>query len=225
HVDKKWFYLTKDEKKVYLQPEEEVPKPPRVWNKRFILNMMFFAAVARPRMLSNGIWFDGKIGIWPIVDVVTAQSASKSRARGDLVLRPVMVDGEKYEIMIDEVISAIKAKMQRPAGHTIFMQQNGAKPHTKKGVMEAIQAEPGNSIKLETQPSNSPDLNVNDLHFFHSIQQLRKDLGVATAEELVDATLEAFDIYPREILVSKGDNSCKIPNLGKEQVQRKGGLP
>ncbi|CAM9728247.1 unnamed protein product [Discosporangium mesarthrocarpum] len=94
---------------------------------------MFFVA------LSNGVWFEGKIGIWLIVEVVTAQRASKSRARGDSVLRPVTVDGEKYKkIMIDEVIPGIKAKMPTPPGHTIFVQQDGAKPHTNEGVMEAI---------------------------------------------------------------------------------------
>ncbi|CAM9762255.1 unnamed protein product, partial [Discosporangium mesarthrocarpum] len=105
--------------------------------------------------------------------------------------------------------------------------------------MEAIQAEAGNSIILETQPFNSPDLNVNDLDFFHSIQLLEEDVGLTTAEALVEAMLEAFDIYPKETLGcvwcvwcslfttlgSKGDNSDKIPRSGKEQAQRKGGLP
>ncbi|CAN0308406.1 unnamed protein product [Discosporangium mesarthrocarpum] len=98
HVDEKWFNLMKGGKKVHLQPDEEVPKPPWVLNKGCILKMMFLAAVARPRKLSNEVWFNGKIGIRSvIVDVVTAQRASKSRARGDPGLRPVMVDGEKYQ--------------------------------------------------------------------------------------------------------------------------------
>ncbi|CAN0491718.1 unnamed protein product [Discosporangium mesarthrocarpum] len=93
-----------------------------------------------------------------------------------------MADGAKYKkIMINEVIPAIKAKMPRPPGHTIFVQQDSAKPHTEKGIMEAIQAEARNSIILETQSSNSPDLNMNDLGFFHSIQQLKEDVGVSTA--------------------------------------------
>ncbi|CAM9988039.1 unnamed protein product [Discosporangium mesarthrocarpum] len=159
-----------DRKKIYLQPDEEVSTPPRASNKRFILEMMFLAAFARPRKLSNGVWFDGKIGIWPIVDVVTPQRASKSGAKRDPALRPVTVDREKYKkIMVDEVIAAIKAKMPRPPGHTIFVEQDGAKPHTKKGVMETIQAEAGKSIILKTQPFNSHLLNVNDLGFFHFI--------------------------------------------------------
>ncbi|CAN0355161.1 unnamed protein product [Discosporangium mesarthrocarpum] len=201
---------------------------------------MFLAADARTRKLSNGVRFDGKIGIWPIVDVDTAQRACRSRARGDPVLRPVTVDGEKCKkIMIDGLIPAIKAKMHRPPGYTIFVQQDGYKSPTKQGAVEAIQAETGNII-LETQPSNSPDLNVNDLGFFHSIQLLKEEVGVTTAEGLVENTLEAIHIYSQEtlecvwhslfavygeILGFKRDNSNKIPLVGEEQAQRKGGLP
>ncbi|CAM9144222.1 unnamed protein product [Discosporangium mesarthrocarpum] len=135
----------KDGKKVYLQPDEEVPKPPRVSNKRFILKIMFLAAVARPRKLFNGI------DTWPIFAVFTAQRASRSRAGGDLFLRPVTVEREKNKkILIDKVIPAIKDKMARPPFNTTFVKQDGAKPHTKKGVTEAIQAEAGKSIVLET---------------------------------------------------------------------------
>ncbi|CAN0100174.1 unnamed protein product [Discosporangium mesarthrocarpum] len=106
--------------------------------------------------------------------------------------------------------------------------------------MEAIQAKAGDSIILETRPANSPDLNVNDLGFFHSIQQLKEDLGVSSSEDLVEATMEAFDVYPQEtlervwkslfpvlgeVLGSKGDNSYKLPQLGKENLGRAGKLP
>ncbi|CAN0178988.1 unnamed protein product [Discosporangium mesarthrocarpum] len=99
--------------------------------------------------------------------------------------------------------------------------------------MEAIQAKAGDSIILETQPTNSPDLNVNDLGFFYSIQQLKEDVGVSSPEDLVEATMEAFEVYPREtlkrvcqslfavlekVLDSKGDNSYKLPRLGKENL-------
>ncbi|CAN0508370.1 unnamed protein product, partial [Discosporangium mesarthrocarpum] len=56
----------KDGRGIYLHPEEDAPKPPRAQNKQFITKVMFLAAVARPRMISDGVWFDGKIGIWPI---------------------------------------------------------------------------------------------------------------------------------------------------------------
>ncbi|CAN0478237.1 unnamed protein product [Discosporangium mesarthrocarpum] len=105
--------------------------------------------------------------------------------------------------------------------------------------MEAIQAKTGDSIILETQPANSPDLNANDLRFFHSIQQLKEDVGASSPEDLVEATMEAFAVYPRETLErarqslfavlgealgSKGDNSYKLPHLGKENLGRAGKL-
>ncbi|CAM9950346.1 unnamed protein product [Discosporangium mesarthrocarpum] len=62
HVDETWVYVMKDGRGDYLHPQEGAPKPPRAQNKRFITKVMFFAAVARSRMISDGVWFGGKIG-------------------------------------------------------------------------------------------------------------------------------------------------------------------
>ncbi|CAN0501612.1 unnamed protein product, partial [Discosporangium mesarthrocarpum] len=44
------------------------------------------------------------------------------------------INAERYkELMTDKVIPAIKARMPRLPGHTIFVQQDGAKPHTGGG--------------------------------------------------------------------------------------------
>ncbi|CAM9398216.1 unnamed protein product [Discosporangium mesarthrocarpum] len=79
----------KDGRVIYLHPEEEAPKPPRAYNKRFITKVLFLAAVARPRMISDGVWFDGKIGILPIADTVAAMCSSKNRKKGIMMLKPV----------------------------------------------------------------------------------------------------------------------------------------
>ncbi|CAN0434229.1 unnamed protein product [Discosporangium mesarthrocarpum] len=82
---------------------------------------------------------------------------------------------ERYKkLVIKAVIPAIKACKPRPEGHTTFVQQDGATPHTKVGIMEAIEEAVGGDIVIETQPANSPDLNVNDRGFFHSIQHLKE---------------------------------------------------
>ncbi|CAN0389329.1 unnamed protein product [Discosporangium mesarthrocarpum] len=134
HLDEKWFYVMKDGRGIYLHPEEDAPKLPRAKNKRLITKVMFLAAVARPRMISDGAWFDGRIGIWPIADTVAAMRSSKNRKKGTMMLKPATVNVERYkELMIDKVIPAIKARMPRPPGHTIFVQQDGAKPHTGVG--------------------------------------------------------------------------------------------
>ncbi|CAM9969136.1 unnamed protein product, partial [Discosporangium mesarthrocarpum] len=179
-----------------------MPPNRQAQNKRFITKVMFLAAVARPRMISDGVWFDGKIGIWPIADTVAAMGSSKNAW----------------------------TQVTRRMVHSCT--RGG-------GVMEAIQAKAGDSIILETQPANSPDLNVNDLGFFHSNQQLKEDVGVSSPEDLVEATIEALNVYPREtlervwqslfavlgeVLGSKGDNSYKLPHLGKENLGRTGKL-
>ncbi|CAM9532989.1 unnamed protein product, partial [Discosporangium mesarthrocarpum] len=53
HVDENWLYVMKDGRGIYLHPEEDAPRPPRAPNKRFITKVMFLAAVARPRMISD----------------------------------------------------------------------------------------------------------------------------------------------------------------------------
>ncbi|CAN0409345.1 unnamed protein product [Discosporangium mesarthrocarpum] len=56
--------------------------------------------------------------------------SSKNRKKGNMMLKPATINAERYkELMIDKVIPAIKARMPRPPGHTIFVQQDGANPH------------------------------------------------------------------------------------------------
>ncbi|CAN0499316.1 unnamed protein product, partial [Discosporangium mesarthrocarpum] len=75
---------------------------------------MFLAAVARPRMISDGVCFDGKVSIWPIGDIVAAMRRSKNRKKGTMMLKPATINAERYkELMIDKVIPAIKARMPR----------------------------------------------------------------------------------------------------------------
>ncbi|CAM9157009.1 unnamed protein product, partial [Discosporangium mesarthrocarpum] len=130
HVDEMWFYVMKDGRVIYLHPEEDTPKPPRAQNKRFITKVMVLAAVARPRMIFNGVWFDGKIRIWPIAGTVAAMHRSMNHKKGTMMLKLATINAERYkELMIDKVVPAIKARIPRPSGHTIFVQQDGAKPH------------------------------------------------------------------------------------------------
>ncbi|CAM9755570.1 unnamed protein product, partial [Discosporangium mesarthrocarpum] len=105
--------------------------------------------------------------------------SSKNCKKGTMMLKPATINAERYkELIIDKVIPAIKARMPRPPGHTIF--------------------------------------------------------------DLVEATMEAFDVYPQEtlervwqslfallgeVLGSKGDNSYKLPHLGKDNLGRTGKLP
>ncbi|CAN0430960.1 unnamed protein product [Discosporangium mesarthrocarpum] len=100
--------------------------------------------------------------------------------------------------MIEGVIPAIEARTPKPPSRMIIVQGDGAKAHMGKGIMEAIQDAGGDNNTLGTLPVTSPDLNVNDLCFFHFIQQLKGDVGVANGEDLVQAPVKVFDVYPWE---------------------------
>ncbi|CAM9644054.1 unnamed protein product [Discosporangium mesarthrocarpum] len=83
--------------------------------------------------------------------------------------KPVTIDGKQYkQMMIREVIPAIKARIPGASRRTIWVQQDGAKPHIRNGVIAAIEAAARENLILETRPPNSSDLNVLDLGFFHS---------------------------------------------------------
>lgn len=89
HIDEKWFLLTRDTCRYYLTPTE--PEPLRVCkSKNFIPKVMFMCAVSRPVFGSDGsVLFDGKLGIWPFTEEVTAKRDSINRKRGTKELKPV----------------------------------------------------------------------------------------------------------------------------------------
>ena len=90
------------------------------------------------------------------------------------------------------VFDFIEAKMPWMKGKTIWIQQDGAKPHTKTGTVRdlekagsshrSVQAENRWTVKIYTQPPSSPDLNVNDLGFFASLKSECRDMETYVLE-------------------------------------------
>ncbi|RHZ32931.1 hypothetical protein DYB37_004356 [Aphanomyces astaci] len=62
HVDEKWFFMTRLQKKVYGAIGEKI-KQRACKSKHHLLKVMFLTAVARPR------WFDGKLGTWHFTEI------------------------------------------------------------------------------------------------------------------------------------------------------------
>ena len=85
HVDEKWFYITDLEENMTVYLAHDEPEPERhCKSKRYIGKIMFLCAVARPRLLPDGTWWDGKIGIWPFTKQVAAKRSSVNPRQGDL---------------------------------------------------------------------------------------------------------------------------------------------
>ncbi|KAF0717211.1 Aste57867_2438 [Aphanomyces stellatus] len=243
HIDEKWFYMTRVKRTLYLLPGEEPPHR-TTQSKRFITKVMFLSAVARPRWNYNkDEWFDGKIGTWHFTEVVPAQRNSRNRPSGTLVTVPVNVSRDTYrDMLVNNVIPAIKNKWPDARTSCIVIQQDNARPHvttTDKGVLAACKAD-GWDIAMECQPPNSPDLNVLDLGFFRAIQSLQERTRCRTIDELIAATLSAWVSVDAstlnanfltlqscmvETIRSGGNNNYKVPHMKKAPMMKQGRLP
>ena len=99
----------------------------------------------------------------------------------------------------------------------------------------------GKIVKI-TQPPNSPDLNVNDLGIFNSLQAAyEKKVCARDSLEIVDKVMETYDEYPwqkidqvfltyqavlNEVIECHGRNDYILPHLRKRYLKdHKGKLP
>ncbi|KAF0743340.1 hypothetical protein Ae201684_001817 [Aphanomyces euteiches] len=218
HVDEKWFYLTKVRRKFYVYEDEEIAAR-SVKSKGFITKVMFLAAVARPRYdYHRKTEFDGKIGVWPFVELAPAKRSSKNRPKGSIVVVPKNVDSLTYQsAILEKVIPAIKEKFPRAGqAQCVTIQQDNASPH-KCLTTEFLAANGVNGVSVVNQPANSPDFNYQKT--------------TRTIEELILAVEDAFRELP-SISLSKnfltlqkvmeismslgGDNNYKLPHMRKD---------
>jgi len=147
------------------------------------------------------------------------------------------IDGEYYiDLMIGPggVVDKIKEKLHWKQDIPLFIQQDGASPHTKGGNFELI-AQAGHqggwNISLVTQPAQSPDLNILDLSFFHALKSRASKVKnrARNIDELITNITAEYDVYDRHtldhmwahlyacwncILKDNGGNQYKAPHSG-----------
>ncbi|ETP21394.1 hypothetical protein F441_05085 [Phytophthora nicotianae CJ01A1] len=141
HIDEKWFNMYKASSRYYLTADEEMPYR-TCPNKRYVGKVMFLAAVARPRYdFSRKTLFDGKIGIWPIVERARAKRTSKNRAAGTPITKNINMSREVYVRMLREkVFPAIRQKWPGSRKAIIRVQQDNAGPHVDEDHGEVVAA-------------------------------------------------------------------------------------
>ena len=244
HIDEKWFYMSQTTKRFYLAANEIEPHR-TCKSKRFINKVMFLAAVARPRWdRSKNQWFNGKLGIFPLVFQEPAKRSSKNRVAGTMVTKPIESVNKDVirKCLIEQVIPAVRLKWPHHATKNIFIQQDNARPHVSPSDEEFNKEakKDGFDISLTFQPPNSPDMNVLDLGFFRAIQSLQNQKAPKNIDELIQAVNDAFcemdrdklnDIFLTlqqcmvEVMKVKGGNNYKLPHMGKQSLRRQGNLP
>lgn len=245
HIDEKWFYLTQVNQTYYICLDEEPPHR-TCKSKRFITKVMFLAAVARPRFDENNkCTFDGKLGIWPFTKQEAAKRGSKNRPKGTIETKLIdsITQEEIRKMMLEKLYPAIKEKWPAESRNIpIVIQQDNARPHLDEN--DKLLAEEGSkdgwNIQLKAQPANSPDMNVLDLGFFNSIQSLQYQSSPSNIDELVAATIKAYNDESPEtlnkvflsyqqamlcVLKENGSNKYKLSHMHKDKLLRNGELP
>jgi len=247
HVDEKWFYVSRDGEAYIICSDEEPPER-KVGHKSHIAKVMFLCAQARPRPLSNGTWWDGKVGIWPVGYYRAAIRDSVNRPAGTLLFENETIDMDKCRTMlINLVVPAMLHEF--PASEynripVITIQQDGATTHINPRDAEWMETLTdmglAEKIKLVTQPANSPDLNINDLGFFNALQSMHYCTTPKDEIELITMVEKTFNEYPtnkinriwlslqtvfNNILNNFGGNEYKMTHMNKDKLEREGRLP
>ena len=241
HIDKKWFYLTKDGQR-FIIAVDEAELYWLVQHKSFLTKIMFLCAVAMPRYdMNKNAWFDRKIGIWPIGKWELVKQSSKKCAKGMPAWKNQSIMRDVYqEYLVQKLLPALKHKWLTNNGR-IQLQQDGTKSHILdddeefKEVVDDI----GLSVTVYTQSPNSPDTNILNLGFFRVIQSFNDDCP-ANEEELIKSVEKAYGEYPMRklnhvwltlqscfnmIIENDGGNDYKILHMGKESLEQRGLLP
>ncbi|XP_057791129.1 uncharacterized protein LOC131008257 [Salvia miltiorrhiza] len=179
--------------------------------------------------------FDGKIGIFPLIEQVPAKRNSKNRPVGTMEIKPI-------QSVTKELLPAIFAKWPRFASKLIYIQQDNAKSHILDSDPDfrAAATAHGFDIRIVQQPPNSPDTNVNDLGWFRVIQIIQTEHACYNCDDLVKAVENSYaQLSPQtlnkvflslqscmvEIMKQKGHNAYKIPHMGKDALMRANQLP
>lgn len=193
-LDEKWFYGDSLMGFLHLPPGVHTPRIPVV-SKRFTIKVLVVTAVAKPNPRYG---FDGKVGMWPVVETYEARRDSLHHAKGDVYFKNASLDSAQFhELIRERVAPAIRRKM--PWCTQVTLQMDNAPPHTGLGDLQReINSHPSRrplQILLQRQPVHSPDANVNDLGLYFSLERYidHANVDCYRIEDVIDLVKEAWE--------------------------------
>jgi transposase len=170
-IDEKMFRCFTAKRKTKKSPtdlEAESNGRVRVKSKTHIPQTMFLAAVAQPDKKNK---FNGRIGIYRCAKPVPAKRKSRNRPAGTIEWKDYALTAETFMALLKEHVipDAVKKMSWAPE---IVIQMDNARAHTGSNLVKEVN-DYGRTLKppvrIELQPPNSPDTNLNDLCFFSSL--------------------------------------------------------
>ena len=202
---------------------------------------MFICAVENYRPDINGRkYFDGKLGCWPLTEIVQARLNSKNRGKGDNVEQPIeSIDTSvMMDVLINKLLPTICEKFPRDT-KSILIQMDNAPSHidgTEREWIEDVQ-KTGLPIEISRHPECSPDINVLDLGYFNSIQSLQHKTRSYTIQQLIYNVIKSFQdlevttlsnifvtwkIIMLKIIQTEGYNTYKMPHKRRYHLEKSG---
>jgi hypothetical protein len=191
-----------------------------------------------------GWYWDGKVGIFPVVEYTPAQRTSTNREKGKIEPHSLLMTAAVYEkFILEKLLLAISARCPyEMRSEKIYIQHDNAPPHKipEEKVKQKCQ-QLNIDVEFFFQPAQSPDLNICDLSFFPAIQSLcYKTAGVKNNASIISAVYEAYRTYDVNkinrgflslmmnyncVIEHKGSNQYKLKHMNKEKLERSGLLP
>lgn len=242
HVDEKWFYLVMKDGRLLVFPEDQLPAT-YAQHKNNIVKVMFLVAVCKPQLRPNSTRMTGLIACEAFTEVISAQRSSKHRDRDTLEEKPINVDALTYrKFMKKRVIPAIRKGLFWKKGQLIRVRHDGARAHNCGGNAQWFSQwgqKYGWNIQFETQPPQSPDLNVLDIGLFNGMQAKSEEyrMDSSSVSDLVARVTKTFSVYPwrkldscwavlhehyRSIRMCEGGNKYCDPHCGIRRRVAKG---
>jgi hypothetical protein len=121
--------------------------------------------------------FDGKVGIWPIIEESEATRKSKHKVKGAIYAKNVTLDGPRYKSLWLDDVDGIGVTIRRkyPNAQRVVVQHDGASAHLGDANVHEIEQQLNRGgalpyIEIVTQPAMSPDVNTLDIGFWRVLK-------------------------------------------------------
>ena len=221
HIDEAWYYMRRGGTRARMMRlpngEHQTFETNRTKSKRYIGKVMFIGAMCRPhpthpKVQGGNEPHDGKASLHSFTDVGTY---TRGRLAGEERIINVSVTGEEYcRMMHQHIVPDIMRSMwwfhkdsgMPEAGQTVYIQQDGASPHTCNFAQRSLRQiesaaffnRRGFRFRIATQPAQPPDLNVLDLAIWHSNKRALKGKRWATLLQMVGDIGDSWEAFPAE---------------------------
>ena len=261
HLDEAWYYMRVDGRAVRMLKNADGTwstfETVRSRSKRYINKMMFIAAVCRPHpnYASESGSNEPHSGKCYFGNFTERTYYIRGPRAGQERILNVSVDSEAYCMkMKNDIIPGIMKSMwwhhrdsgKPEAGQPIFIQQDGASPHTSAFTLRHQRYlmsnrffhQHGFRFVIVTQPANSPDLNLCDLTIWHSNKSSLRGKRWDNKLDMESDIFQSWEDYPREkieagwrilyavyrgILKANGDNT--FSKHDGDRKRRRAGQP